>query len=342
MPGRVLVASTGGVDRHDTGEWHPERAARLAAVEQAVAGLGLGDALAPLPARQAALEELALVHTAHHLGALAELADAGGGELDPDTPMSAGSWTTARWAAGAAMAAVAALDRGEGASAFVGLRPPGHHASAGRAMGFCLLNNVAVVAAALAERGERVAIIDWDVHHGNGTQEIFWDDPRVLYASLHQWPAYPGTGRPSEIGGPAAPGLTVNVPLPPGATGDVALAALDEVVAPAVDAFRPTWVLVSAGFDGHRDDPLAELAWSAGDYALLTRRVASFAPAPGRLVVLLEGGYDLGALGRSAAATVAALAGRPHDGEPPTGGGPGRDGIAGLARARQLLIEGVG
>ena len=171
------------------------------------------------------------------------------------------------------------------------------------------------------------------MHHGNGTQDVFWDDPNVLYVSTHQSPAYPGTGRAEETGGAQAPGLTLNFPLPPGATGDVALDAIDRVVAPAVDRFAPSWVLVSAGFDAHRADPLAELAWSAGDYALLTARVLELAPGPGRTVAFLEGGYDLDALRASSAATVATLAGAPHATEAPTSGGPGRAVIARTERA---------
>jgi acetoin utilization deacetylase AcuC-like enzyme len=240
-------------------------------------------------------------------------------------------------AAGAGLAAVEALDRGDGAAAFVVERPPGHHATRTRGQGFCLFNNVAVTAAALADRGERVLVVDWDVHHGNGTQDIFWDDPRVMYVSTHEWPAYPGTGRADETGGPRAPGLTLNFPLPAGATGDVAVAALTRVVEPAADAFEPTWVLVSAGFDAHERDPLADLAWSAGDYAELTRLVASFAPAPGRLVAFLEGGYDLDALRHSVMATVAAMAGAPSDAGVPTTGGPGRDAVDRVARIRAEL-----
>jgi len=294
----------------------------------------------PLRGRSATYDELALVHERHFLDALERLARSGGGDLDPDTPTVEGSWSTALYAAGTGLAAIEALQRGEAGAAFVAVRPPGHHASATRGMGFCLLNNVAVGAAALAEIGERVLIVDWDVHHGNGTQEIFWDDPRVLYVSTHQWPAYPGTGRAVETGGVNAPGLTVNVPLPPGATGDVALAAMDDVVAPVVDEFRPTWVLISAGFDAHRDDPLADLAWSAGDFAALTAKVMSFAPRPGRVVAYLEGGYDLVALARSVGATVAMLAGRQWIPEPATTGGPGRDAVAAAARLRARSLGG--
>ena len=215
-------------------------------------------------------------------------------------------------------------DAADGA-AFVATRPPGHHALGDRAMGFCLLNNVAVSAAALVADGERVLIVDWDVHHGNGTQALFWDNPSVLYVSTHQSPFYPGTGGAAEVGGDEARGLTVNVPLPAGATGDVVRRALDEVAAPVIEEFGPTWVLISAGFDAHRADPLADLALSSGDYADLARTVAGYAPGPGRVVAYLEGGYDLGALRSSVAATLGALADAPEpvDREQPTAGGPG-------------------
>jgi acetoin utilization deacetylase AcuC-like enzyme len=337
---QVLVGSVAAVDHHDTGLGHPEHAARLVAVARGLDEAHLGDAIGELDGRPASLTELGRVHGDLYLDALAQLAAAGGGAIDPDTRVSPGSWATACAGAGLGLAAIEALQRGEAEAAFVAPRPPGHHATATQAMGFCLVNNVAVAAAALAEAGQRVLIVDWDVHHGNGTQDIFWNDPRVLYVSTHEWPAYPGTGRLGETGGPGAPGLTVNIPLPSGATGDVALAAIDEVAAPVVDVFAPDWVLISAGFDAHRDDPLADLAWSAGDYADLTRRLAAMAPGPGRLVAFLEGGYDLNALAHSAAATVAALAGATYRPEPATNGGPGRDAVVAAARVHADLAGG--
>ena len=336
---RVLIGSVVDHDEHQTEPGHPERPARLRAVQHGIEATHLGDDVAPLDARPARLTELARVHDELYLEALAQLCEAGGGQLDPDTAAAPGSWTTAVAAAGLGLSAVEALRAGTADAAFVAPRPPGHHATALHAMGFCLLNNVAITAAALADDGERVAIIDWDVHHGNGTQSIFWNDSRVLFASMHQWPAYPGSGRATETGGPGAEGLTINVPLPPGATGDVALSAIDDVIAPAIDAFHPTWVLISAGYDAHRDDPLADLAWSAGDYAVLTARVLEFAPAAGRVIAFLEGGYDLEGLAKSVGATVACLAGEDWQPESPTSGGPGRDAVQAAVAARRKAAE---
>jgi acetoin utilization deacetylase AcuC-like enzyme len=193
-------------------------------------------------------------------------------------------------------------------------------------MGFCFISNVAVVAASLADRGERVLIVDYDAHHGNGTQAVFYDDPRVLFVSLHQWPLYPGSGRADEIGAGAGEGYTMNIPVPPGATGDVYLRAIDELVSPRVAQFQPTWLIISAGFDAHRDDPITELGLTAGDYIAITQRVLEFAPA-GRRLVMLEGGYDLDALANCSAGVVGVLAGldpqAPFATERATSGGPG-------------------
>ncbi len=326
----MLVVATDQVfAEHDTGPRHPERPARLEAVRLGVEQSGLGDAVGPLAIRDATRPELERVHSAAYLDALELHCVGGGGRLDPDTVASRASWRVARAAAGAGLAAAEALGRGEAAGAFLAVRPPGHHALPSRAMGFCLVNNIAITTAALADRGERVCIVDYDAHHGNGTQEIFYRDPRVLYVSLHQWPFYPGTGALDETGAGAGAGLTCNLPLPAGATGDVYLRAFDEVVAPLVERFGPTWVLVSAGFDAHRDDPLTELGLSAGDFADVTARVVALAPRPGRVIAFLEGGYDLDALRVSVAASLPALAGlerSEHGGrsEPATSGGPGR------------------
>jgi acetoin utilization deacetylase AcuC-like enzyme len=296
----------------------------------------------PDPAPAAAI---AAVHPDRYLLALEELAVAGGGAIDGDTVMGPFSYDAALLAAGAGLDAVARLRRGEADVALCAVRPPGHHATPRRPMGFCLVNNVAVTARALADAGERVLVIDYDAHHGNGTQDAFYDDPDVFYVSTHEYPLYPGTGALEEMGAGAGTGTTVNFPLPAGATGDVVLAALDEVVAGIVDAWRPTWLLVSAGFDAHRCDPLTGLGLAAGDYASITTRLASFVP-PGRTVLFLEGGYDLAALTHSVAATVAALVGSTPEGAShpdladdlrTTSDGPGRHVVDGVARRRRVL-----
>jgi acetoin utilization deacetylase AcuC-like enzyme len=320
----LLLATDTRFAEHDTGPGHPERAARLQAVEAGLLLADLGTDLVALARREATREELERVHPAEHLDAL-EAVCARRGHFDADTPASAGSWTAALTAAGAGLAAVDALAAGDARGAFLAIRPPGHHARPSQAMGFCLVNNVAVVAASLRDRGERVAIVDIDAHHGNGTQEIFYADPDVLYVSFHEWPLYPGTGRHDEIGtGPGA-GTTCNLPLPAGATGDVYLHGMDEVVAPLLAEFAPTWVLISAGFDAHRDDPITGLGLSAADYATLTERLVALAPA-GRVVMFLEGGYSLTGLRDSVAASIPALAGGTGpvpEGEGATNGGPG-------------------
>ena len=326
MP-KVIVAGPLAAPEHALAG-HPERPSRIGAAAAGIDDLMLDSDRVDLEPRVATFDELAAVHDTAYLHELEAFCDAGGGKLDPDTYAASASWQAAREAAGAGLAAIDALTSGTGDVAFVVARPPGHHALADRAMGFCLLNNVAVAAAALTAAGERVTIIDWDVHHGNGTQALFWNDPRVCYVSTHQDRFYPGTGGLDGTGGPGARGLTVNVPLPAGATGDVVARALDEVAAPVSERFAPTWVLVSAGYDAHRDDPLADLALSSGDYAQLAAIARGFAPKVGRLAFFLEGGYDLGALRSSVAATLASMVAAPHVFEPTTSGGPGTDAVA--------------
>jgi len=312
---------------HDAGAGHPERPDRLRAARRGLTAAGLDAALTFIEPRPATRAQVELVHDAALIDHLVRIDQHGGGVLDPDTRCGPHSLEAAMLAAGAGLTAVAALTDGGFDAAFCAVRPPGHHATPTRAMGFCLLNSIAVTAATLADAGERVAIVDFDVHHGNGTQEAFYADPRVLFVSLHQAPFYPGTGSLAEVGAGDAIGSTCNIPLPSGTTGDVYRAAMDEVVGPLVSAFAPTWLLVSAGFDGHRADPLASLALTSGDYGDVMAELFALVPR-GRTVVMLEGGYDLDAVADSTAATVAALTGERLHPEPPSGGGCGLSAVA--------------
>jgi acetoin utilization deacetylase AcuC-like enzyme len=334
----LIIAGPTGAEMHEKGG-HPERPARIAAVMAGIGDLHLGSDLTVVPATPAEMDQLARVHAPDHLDQLRRFCAGGGGQLDPDTYADASSWDAAVQAAGAGLAAVNELRRRAEGVAFVVARPPGHHALPDRSMGFCLLNNVAVAAAELVDAGERVLIVDWDVHHGNGTQAVFWNEPNVLYVSTHQWPAYPGTGRAGEVGGEDALGLTVNVPLPPGATGDVVRWAIDEIAGPVIDRFGPTWVLVSAGFDAHRSDPLADLALSSRDFADLAIMVSGYAPRPGRLALFLEGGYDLEALRSSVSSTLGALIGAPEESDSPTSGGPGLEHVLRVADSRDEALR---
>ena len=323
----VLFATHAAYLDHLAGPRHPERPERLNAVLDGARRAGIDEALVAVDPEPATREDLERVHPERYLDRIEGISAMGGGRLDPDTYASPGSWNAAVLSAGAGLTAVRQLQDGRGDAAFCAVRPPGHHATSAESMGFCFVNNVAVVAASLAAQGERVLIFDYDAHHGNGTNDIFFDDPRVMFVSIHQWPLYPGTGRHDEVGVGAGRGFTMNIPVPPGATGDVYLHAFDHLVEPRVATFDPTWVLISAGFDAHRDDPITELGLAAGDYAPLTARVLNLVPK-GRRLVMLEGGYDLDALANSSATVLremAGLGGTPI--ESATSGGPGMTAI---------------
>ena len=335
----VLVVNEESDDSQHESPDHPERPGRVQAAMGALAGLDLGSDLVVAPAHVATRGELLRVHDVGYLDELGAYCYGGGGDIDQDTYATYDSWSIATLAAGAGLSVVSELQRrGEGVG-FVAARPPGHHALRDRAMGFCLLNNIAVTAASLVSQGERVVIVDWDVHHGNGTQQIFWDEPNVLYISLHQWPLFPGSGSAVEIGGRSALGSVLNVPLPAGATGDVTRRALEEIVTPVVEAFGPTWTLVSAGFDAHYLDPMADLCLSDGDFAAMAACVSRYVSTPGRLAFFLEGGYHLEALRASVAATLATVLGAPHAGEPATNGGPGASQLESVRAQRLAAFE---
>ncbi|HUK60040.1 MAG TPA: histone deacetylase family protein [Stellaceae bacterium] len=292
---------------HDTGAHHPERPERLRAVLDALDG----PAFSKLVRRQApaaAQEDVARPHSRRYVEALlGAIPKEGHAALDADTIISPGSGEAALRAAGAVTAAVDAIMAGEATNAFCAVRPPGHHAERERAMGFCLFNNVAVGALRAREvhRLERAAVIDFDVHHGNGTQAMFEDDPHLFYGSTHQFPLYPGTGARNETG----VGNICNAPLRPNAGSAEFRTAFNEFILPALEDFRPDFLLISAGFDAHRRDPLAQLNLVEADFAWATERLVELAGrhCKGRIVASLEGGYDLEALAASTAAHVAAL-----------------------------------
>jgi acetoin utilization deacetylase AcuC-like enzyme len=305
---------------HDTGA-HPENANRVRAIEAALereGWLGLERVQAP----QAARGQLERVHTPAHVDAIRELSERGGGFIDLDTVASEGSYEAALHSAGGAIHAVERM-LGDGERlAFCGLRPPGHHAERDTAMGFCLFNNIAVAATHARERHavERVLVLDWDVHHGNGTAAIFDASPHVLYASIHQSPLYPGTGAASEVGSGEGEGYTLNLPVPPGAGPDEFLSLVQHLVVPVARDYAPGLVAISAGYDAHRDDPLAQCMLDEAAYADMAatmRDLAGGLDAP--VLVCLEGGYDLDALAASVVATIGALAGSDSPRSAPAG-----------------------
>ena len=319
MSDRVLLVTHAAMDRH-AAAGHPERPDRCAAVAAGVREAA-GDRLRERDARPATDTEIARIHPPEHLERLAAFEAAGGAWPDPDTYVVPGSLEAARRAAGGTIDAALAVARGEASVAFAAVRPPGHHAAARRPTGFCLLNNVAIAVEALRADGglRRVAIVDWDVHHGDGTHAIFGADPDLWYASTHQWPLYPGTGRREEDGTGAARGTMQNRPLAPGSGDEAFVGAWRDDLLPRIEAFEPEAILVSAGYDAHRDDPLAHLTVTEAGYEAVATALGDAARrlALTGIALTLEGGYDLDALRRSTAATVlglsAGLAGSPPE-----------------------------
>jgi acetoin utilization deacetylase AcuC-like enzyme len=297
---------------HDMGAGHPESPQRLRAIMHRLEQSGTMARLTNIEPRRAEDEWITQIHTPDYVAALHRHAPASGRvPLDPDTSMSPGSLTAAYVAAGGALAAADAVMAGQVDHVFCAVRPPGHHAEAGRAMGFCLFNNVAIAARYIQKRYglKKVLIVDWDVHHGNGTQHSFEDDPSVFFFSTHQYPHYPGTGRASERGRGAGEGFTINVPMESGEGDETYRTVFQQSLVPAADRFRPDFVIISAGFDAHQDDPLAGMGLTEEGYAELTRIVAGIAArhAQGRIVSSLEGGYNLTALASSVDRHIQAL-----------------------------------
>lgn len=333
----MLFSAEGIFEDHDTGPGHPEQPARIRAVAEGVSTHGLRDLLLPLAVREATDSELLAVHDPDHLARVARFCELGGGYLDSDTHVGESSERLARCASGTLLNAVDQLRAGAASGAFVAARPPGHHASEARAMGFCLYNHIAVAAAALRDSGERVLIVDIDAHHGNGTQDIFFEDPDVMYMSWHQSPHYPHSGHVEETGAGAGSGTTLNIPLPAGATGDHYRRSIEDIVAAATGSFAPDWLLISAGFDSHRADPLCDLGLTSGDISEVVADLSQLV-SPGRVAALLEGGYDLRAVADCSAALVASLAGVDLQPEAPTSGGPGATFVAAAAEARRRVV----
>jgi len=310
MTVELLIYYDEGCLLHENGPGHPERPERIGSIMRCVeAGecVPAPRVVAPTPAGR---EEIERVHACDYVDAIEASAGSVRTVFDADTSANAHTFRAATLAAGGAVAAVRAVCSGEVVRPFVVMRPPGHHAERDRAMGFCIFNNAAIAAAdALAGGLERVAIVDWDVHHGNGTEHIFADRRDVLYVSLHEYPHYPGTGRSADVGHDEGAGYTVNVPLSAGSGAAEYLRAFDEIVLPALDRYAPQLVIVSAGFDGHGNDPLAGMQLDGPAYAAMTRRLVGVANrhAEGRIVHLLEGGYDLAGLVDGFGAVVGAL-----------------------------------
>ncbi len=282
---------------HDTGGGHPENATRVINTIEYLRSSSIWQKLDVEKPRAATKEEVSAVHSASQIDQVAEIAGAGGGYLDPDTHVSSDSYDAALFAAGALLTAIDLVMDKKADNAFCLVRPPGHHSTPTRAMGFCLFNNVAIAAKYIQSiyNLDRIVIIDWDVHHGNGTQDAFYDDPSVMYFSMHKYPFYPGTGAKEEVGKGSGAGFTINVPLPYDTGQEEYLEIFDDIMKKRVKPFNPQFILISAGFDAYRLDPISGLCLETSDFNTLTRLTRNIANdcCEGRIVSSLEGGYNL-------------------------------------------------
>ncbi len=296
---------------HDTGTWHPERADRLKSIVQTLSSTGLKEKLKTITPEPAQIKWIETIHTTEYVKSIEKACDLGYKNLDADTTICSDSYRIALLAAGSGISAADKIMNGEIQNGFCAVRPPGHHAEKKRAMGFCLFNNVAITARYLQQKFslKKILIIDWDVHHGNGTQNAFYDDATVFYFSVHQSPHYPGTGLINEFGMGEGEGFNLNVPLPAGMGDEDYIEIFQSKLKPAVEKYKPDFILISAGFDAHRDDPLAGMQLTEAGFAKLTDIVAGFAEkiCQGRVISLLEGGYNLEKLAASVAAHIEVL-----------------------------------
>jgi len=303
-----------------TNPTHVERKERLDAIVKSIGKSAIHDGLLNLTARAATYDEVAAVHLSSYLDSVKRMADQGGGDMDADTYVTSASWEAALWAAGGCLRLVEAVAQGTCKNGFALVRPPGHHATRKRSMGFCLINNIAVAARYARDTlgFKRVAIVDYDVHHGNGTQDIFYEDAHILYCSSHASPFYPGTGFLHEIGSGTGHGTTLNMPLPPGVGDKGFVRVFEQVLVPALHQWKPDLILVSAGYDGHWSDPIGPMVMSVTGYARLSQIVYALANelCEGRIVCVLEGGYNLEALGACVVATLEILSGLSFENDP--------------------------
>ncbi len=316
--GKVAIIRDPLCLKHRNGPAHPERPERLVAIDEMIEHAPFRNSLIELPSRNADPEELAMVHTASYIDLVRGTAAQSHTYLDPDTGANRHTWNAALRAAGSALCAIDAIMENLSSAAFALTRPPGHHAETDRAMGFCIFNNVAIAAQYARKRYglTRIAILDWDVHHGNGTMKSFYDTAEVLYASLHQYPYYPGTGKIEDSGAGSGSGFTVNLPLRAGLTDADYLALFREVIVPVFDEYKPELILVSAGFDAHRDDPLAGMELSDHGFAAMTQAVSEVAArhASGRMAYILEGGYNVRSLAAGVGEVLETLISTPENG----------------------------